>query len=76
MKNPGKGCRHVLAFMFVVAVISCCLAGAVMASSGEGHGEAGPKGWVATDTYRVMNFLVLAIGLFALLRKPVSRMLN
>lgn len=42
---------------------------------GEG-GEQGGKGWVATDTYRVMNFLVLAGALFFLLRKPVSQALG
>ena len=53
-------------------LIFCCI-GVAMASS-EGDGEA--KGWVSTDTYRVMNFSVLAIGLFILLRKPVSQALN
>jgi F-type H+-transporting ATPase subunit b len=48
-----------------------------LASSGGGeHGEAGPKGWVATDTYRVMNFAVLAIGLFLVLKKPVAQALG
>ncbi len=46
------------------------------AEHGEDHGEAHGKGWVATDTYRVMNFAVLAIGLFILLRKPVAQALN
>ena len=46
------------------------------AEHGEDHGEAHSKGWVATDTYRVMNFAVLAIGLFILLRKPVAQALN
>lgn len=45
-----------------------------------GHGEAAGHGatkhWEATDTYRVMNFAVLAFGLFFLLRKPVSEALN
>jgi len=36
---------------------------------GDGHG----KGWVATDWYRVMNFAVLFIGLFIVLRKPVAQ---
>ena len=31
---------------------------------------------MATDTYKVMNFSVLAIGLFFLLRKPTSQALN
>ncbi len=39
-------------------------------------GEGGPKGWVPTDTYRVMNFAVLAIGLFFVLKKPVSQALG
>jgi F-type H+-transporting ATPase subunit b len=38
--------------------------------------ETKSKGWVATDTYKVMNFGVLAIGLFLLVRKPVSQALN
>lgn len=39
-------------------------------------GESKPVGWVATDTYRVMNFTVLAVALFFVLRKPVSRALD
>jgi F-type H+-transporting ATPase subunit b len=38
----------------------------------EGHGT----GWVKTDTYRVLNFAVLAIALVFLLRKPFSQALN
>lgn len=34
------------------------------------------KGWVATDTFRVMNFAVLFFGLFFLLRKPMKNALN
>lgn len=41
-----------------------------------GHGEGGSKGWVATDTYRVMNFAVLFIGLFLVLKKPVAQALG
>jgi len=40
-----------------------------------GHG-GGTKGWVATDTYRVMNFAVLFIALFLVLRKPVANFLS
>jgi F-type H+-transporting ATPase subunit b len=48
-----------------------------LAASGEGHGgDAGTQGWVATDTYRVMNFAVLAIGLFLVLKKPLSQALG
>jgi len=52
-------------------------AGEGLASSGGGHGEdAAPKGWVATDTFRVMNFVVLAVALFFVLKKPMSNALN
>ena len=39
-------------------------------------GEGGTKGWVSTDTYRVMNFAVLAIALVFVLRKPLSQALS
>jgi len=55
--------------IFFVALFVFCMGGLATASSG---GEDGPKGWAKTDTYRVMNFSVLAIALFFLLRKPVS----
>jgi F-type H+-transporting ATPase subunit b len=42
---------------------------------GEG-GHGGPKGWVATDTYRVINFAVLAAVLVYLLKKPIAQALN
>ncbi len=46
------------------------------ASGGEGHGGGHAVGWQATDWYRVMNFAVLAIALFIVLRKPASQALN
>jgi len=62
--------------ILILAVFLFCFIGTVAASSeGEGGHEAA-KGWVATDTYRVMNFSVLVIGLFILLRKPVSQALD
>jgi len=42
------------------------------AAEGGGHG----KGWVSTDTYRLLHFIVLAGGLFFLLRKPLSQALG
>ena len=59
--------------IFVTGVLLFCFIGLALASSG---GEGGTKGWVATDTYRVMNFTVLAVALFLLLRKPVSQALD
>ena len=42
---------------------------------GGGHG-AMSKPWQKTDTAKVLNFVVLAAGLFLLLRKPVSQALS
>lgn len=87
MEKPGVnlrrfGMRRTPAILLTLAVVLMLgLAGPVLAATGGGHGEGGhgeaaPKGWVATDTYRVMNFGVLAVALFFLLRKPVSKALN
>ena len=43
---------------------------------GASGGESGVKGWVKTDTFRVINFVILLIGLVWLLRKPISQALN
>lgn len=43
---------------------------------GAGGGEGGPKGWVKTDTFRVINFAVLACALVFLLKKPLSQALK
>ncbi len=76
-------CAEVGRYRFFVAAsavvaVSLILAGGVLAASGGGHGESGSgsPGWMATDWYRVMNFGALVIGLFFLLKKPVSQMLN
>jgi F-type H+-transporting ATPase subunit b len=78
--EPAKGSMRMQGKVTLVAlavVMVLFYAGSVLASS-ESHEEHGakPKGWVATDTYRVMNFAVLAVGLFLLLRKPVANVLN
>ena len=64
----------------IKTVVVCCMAvllffymGTALGSSG---GEGGVKHWEITDTARVMNFSVLAIGLFLLLRKPLSQALS
>lgn len=59
--------------MVIMTMLFFCFIGVAMASS---EGESKSKGWLATDTYKVMNFGVLAIGLFILMRKPVSQALN
>ena len=59
--------------MVIMTMLFFCFIGMSLASS---EGESKSKGWVATDTYKVMNFGVLAVGLFLLMRKPVSQALN
>lgn len=78
MKIFGAGRSHrsiktiavTLSFILVFCIGSVAIA---LGASGEG-GES--KGWIATDTFRVMNFLVLAVGLFLILRKPLTQALS
>lgn len=74
---------HVRLILGVVlaALLVFSVGTAISASEGQeaAHGEEGAapgKGWVATDTYRLLHFIVLAGGLFLLLRKPVSQALG
>ncbi len=63
---------------FLVLVLGLLIlhAAPLLASEDAGHSEGGAKGWVATDTQRVLNFAVLAGGLYFLLRKPASKALG
>ncbi|MDL1982167.1 MAG: hypothetical protein LWX02_11990 [Deltaproteobacteria bacterium] len=72
MKIPGisRSMKRNSIMIFIITALLFFFVGVALGSSGEEHG---PKGWVATDTYRVMNFAVLFFGLFFLLRKPVSQ---
>lgn len=78
MKMPFIRFKNYAAVMILVSALLLFFAGPALCSSGSegGQGEGGPKGWVATDTYRVMNFVVLALGLFFILRKPASGALD
>lgn len=67
----SRKCHPII--MVVAIFMAVCFVGVAVASSGGDHKA---KGWVATDTYKVMNFAVLAIGLFFILRKPVSQALS
>jgi len=76
-RRSGVGHKNLIitkgsAMMVILAVFLFCFVGTVAASS-EGNGG---KGWAATDTYKVMNFAVLAVGLFLILRKPASQALD
>lgn len=55
-----------------LAVLCLLFTGAAIASSG----EAVAKHWTIDDWIRVMNFTVLAVALFFLLKKPVAEALN
>jgi len=60
-----------LVMSYVMLFLAFSISTALCAS-----GEGGTKGWVSTDTYRVMNFAVLAIALVFVLRKPLSQALS
>lgn len=59
-------------FPLVFVVFTALFASFAIASSGGGEHGAEVTGWLITDSYRVMNFAVLAAGLFFLLRKPAT----
>ena len=78
MKNSGSGRPHPSGKFIAVLFLLVLLLGVFSISTAwaASGGEGGSKGWVATDTFRVMNFAVLAIVLVYLLRKPLSQALN
>ena len=64
-KNKARIISYVMLFLtFSISTALCA------------SGEGGTKGWVSTDTYRVMNFAALAIALVFILRKPLSQALS
>ena len=78
MKHSGYGRPHcskkytavLLLFILLFFVFSASTA---LSASG---GDAGAKGWISTDTFRVMNFVVLVVALVFVLRKPLSQALG
>ena len=80
MKIPGfkrrgdyQNFRVISAIILVLLVCLSLGIGSVLAASGE---ESAAKGWIATDTYRVINFVVLLAALIFVLRKPISQALS
>jgi F-type H+-transporting ATPase subunit b len=79
MKNQDSGRLYLgikkigSALIVVFTTLSVFLIGTALAASG---GEFGSKRWVETDFFRVLNFAVLAGGLFFLLRKPIAQALG
>ncbi len=61
--------------IFFAGLFMLVSAGIVFAASG-GNGDHGGSGWVADDTYRVLNFIALALILFFVLKKPVKQFLG
>jgi len=72
MRRFGMGRKRLICTVFLMTVAFFTLSGLAIAAGGGGES----KGWLNTDTYRVMNFSVLAIALFFVLKKPVSQALN
>ena len=68
-RKKGLRIRNLIGLACVILVPMVLTAGAVWASSSE-H-EAAAKGFVATDFYRIMNFVVLAVALFIIIKKFV-----
>ena len=77
MKISGTGRSYpikknkAVIILYVLLLLAFSISTALCAS-----GEGGTKGWVSTDTFRVMNFTVLAVALFFVLRKPLSQALS
>ena len=69
--HRSKICTAVMLF-FMLLFFSLSTVPALYASGG----DTGTKGWVSTDTFRVMNFAVLVIALVFVLRKPLSQALG
>ena len=69
--------KRLMFIALLILMFFLSFTGMAFGVSGGEHGEnSGTTGWVKTDTYRVMNFLVLAAVLFFLLRKPATQALN
>ena len=62
----------IVGVLVVLLLLSMGVGNALAASDG----ETGVKRWIATDTYRVMNFVVLLVALIFILRKPISQALS
>lgn len=78
MTNSGSGrppsCRKFIAVLFFLVLLLGVFS--ISMALGASGGEGGSKGWVSTDTFRVMNFAVLVIALVFVLRKPLSQALS
>ena len=70
LKSGDK--NRAVIILYVVLFLAVSISTAMGASGGDGA----TKHWEWTDTWRVMNFTVLAVALFFVLRKPLSQALS
>ena len=73
MKFPRSIFTRKAVWMVVTSALVLGASGLALAAGG---GDAAPRGWEATDTYRVMNFVVLFVAVFLVARKPVAAALS
>ena len=78
MRFSASGRPHCLEKFSAVLFFLMLLIGVFSISTalGASGGEGGSKPWEWEDTFRVMNFAVLAIALIFILRKPMSQALS
>lgn len=73
-RGGARSWRYAGFLILLVLAVSAALTASAVASAGGEGGDS--KGWQAADWARVLNFAVLALLLFVLLRKPLPKMLN
>jgi F-type H+-transporting ATPase subunit b len=72
--RAGAPPRRFAGIIFLLILVVS--AGFAVSAFAAGGGEGGSKGWVSADWARVLNFAVLVLLLFVVLRKPLPKMLN
>ena len=72
-RGAKRSRRYAGIIVLLVLVVSAGLTVSAFAAAG---GDGDGKGWVKADWARVLNFAVLALLLFVLLRKPLPKALN
>ena len=60
----------------IILYVFLFLAVSISTAMGASEGDGATKHWEWTDTWRVMNFTVLAVALVFILRKPLSQALS
>ncbi len=71
--RPQRPMKCLSVCLYMVLLLSVF---SVVTALGASGGESGGISWVSTDTFRLMNFAVLAIALIFILRKPLSQALS